>query len=140
MWQRVTLPDDKALIPGVIDTNTNRVEHPELVAQRIERFAGLVGKERVIAGTDCGFETVLGMGACAPSAAWLKLGSLVEGARIASERLWLPRPAARAARPRPWPAARRGPGAVGWSSGGLLICRRWPRPGNLCAWHAATTG
>lgn len=88
VWQRVTLPDDKALIPGVIDTNTNRVEHPELVAQRIERFAGLVGKERVIAGTDCGFETFLGMVACAPGSAWLKLGSLVEGARIASERLW----------------------------------------------------
>jgi 5-methyltetrahydropteroyltriglutamate--homocysteine methyltransferase len=88
LWQRVTLPDDKALIPGVIDTNSNRVEHPELVAQRIERFAELVGKERVIAGTDCGFETFLGLSACAPGVAWLKLAALVEGARISSERLW----------------------------------------------------
>lgn len=88
LWEQVALPDDKALIPGVIDTNTNRVEHPELVAQRIERFARCVGKERVIAGTDCGFETFIGMQSCAPGVAWLKLRSLAEGARIASQRLW----------------------------------------------------
>lgn len=88
LWEQMPLPDDKALIPGVIDTNTNRVEHPELVAQRIERFARCVGKERVIAGTDCGFETFVGMQSCAPGVAWLKLRSLAEGARIASQRLW----------------------------------------------------
>lgn len=88
VWQEVALPDDKALIPGVIDTNTNRVEHPQLVAQRIERFASCVGRERVIAGTDCGFETFAGVPACNPDVAWLKLQSLVEGADIASNRLW----------------------------------------------------
>lgn len=88
VWQDVTLPDDKALIVGVIDVKTNHVEHPELVAQRIERFAGIVGRERVIAGTDCGFATFVGFNSCNPAAAWLKLGSLVEGARIASARLW----------------------------------------------------
>jgi len=88
VWQDVQLPDDKALIVGVIDVKTNHVEHPELVAQRIERFAEVVGKERVIAGTDCGFATFAGFNSCHPTAAWLKLNSLVEGARIASDRLW----------------------------------------------------
>ena len=88
VWQDIRLPDDKALIPGVIDTNNNRVEHPRLVAQRIERFARIVGRERVIAGTDCGFETFLGLNPCDPQVAWLKLEALVEGARIASQRLW----------------------------------------------------
>jgi 5-methyltetrahydropteroyltriglutamate--homocysteine methyltransferase len=88
VWQDVELPDDKALIVGVIDVKTNHVEHPELVAQRIERFANVVGKERVIAGTDCGFATFVGFNSCNPAAAWLKLRALVEGARIASERLW----------------------------------------------------
>jgi len=82
------LPKDWLLIPGVIDTTTNFVEHPRLVAQRIERFAGLVGKERVVAGTDCGFGTFAGVGSVFADVAWLKLGSLVEGARIASDRLW----------------------------------------------------
>lgn len=90
VWREIPLPDDMAMIPGVIDTNTNRVEHPRLVAQRLERFAEIVGRERVIAGTDCGFETFLGMQACDPQVAWLKLESLVEGARLASERLWSP--------------------------------------------------
>jgi 5-methyltetrahydropteroyltriglutamate--homocysteine methyltransferase len=88
VWEHVELPDDKSIIPGVIDTNTNRVEHPELVAQRIERFAGMVGRERVIAGTDCGFATFNGMHSCDPDVAWLKLESLVTGAQLASERLW----------------------------------------------------
>jgi 5-methyltetrahydropteroyltriglutamate--homocysteine methyltransferase len=88
IWEDVKLPDDKALIPGVIDTNTQRVEHPMLVAERIERFAELVGRERVIAGTDCGFATFAGVNVCPPEVAWLKLGSLVEGAALASRHLW----------------------------------------------------
>lgn len=88
VWKQVKLPDDKALIVGVIDVKTNHVEHPELVAQRLQRFADVVGKERVIAGTDCGFATFVGFNSCHPAAAWLKLHALVEGARIASERLY----------------------------------------------------
>lgn len=88
VWKDVKLPDDKALIVGVIDVKTNHIEHPEVVAQRIERFAEVVGRERVIAGTDCGFATFVGFNSCNPVAAWMKLGSLVEGARIASERLY----------------------------------------------------
>ena len=101
VWKDVKLPDDKALIAGVIDTKTNSVEHPELVAQRLERFAKIVGKERVIAGTDCGFATFVGFHPCHPDAAWLKLRTLVEGARLASDRLWSsPGKAKRAGRPR----------------------------------------
>lgn len=88
IWKEVTLPDDKALIVGVIDTKTNTVEHPELIAQRLERFANVVGKERVIAGTDCGFATFVGFHPCHPDVAWLKLRALVEGAQLASEHLW----------------------------------------------------
>jgi 5-methyltetrahydropteroyltriglutamate--homocysteine methyltransferase len=87
-WKEVALPDDKALIVGVIDTKTNTVEHPDLVAQRLERFANVVGKERVIAGTDCGFATFVGFHPCHPDVAWLKLRALVEGAQLASEHLW----------------------------------------------------
>jgi Cobalamin-independent synthase, Catalytic domain len=71
VWKDVKLPDDKALIVGVIDTKTNSVEHPELVAERIEHFANIVGKERVIAATDCGFATFVGFHPCHPEAAWL---------------------------------------------------------------------
>jgi 5-methyltetrahydropteroyltriglutamate--homocysteine methyltransferase len=88
VWEEVKLPDDKALIPGVIDSVTNHVEHPRLVAQRIERFASIVGRENVIAGTDCGFGTYVGMSACDSKVAWLKLQSLTEGARIASQKLF----------------------------------------------------
>jgi len=88
VWKDVKLPDDKALIVGVIDTKTNTVEHPELVAQRLERFANIVGKERVVAGTDCGFATFVGFHPCHPEAAWLKLQALVDGAKLASKRLW----------------------------------------------------
>ena len=88
VWKKVKLPDDKALIPGVIDTLTNHVEHPRLVAQRIEQFAGIVGKERVIAGTDCGFATFVGWSGTDPEIAWLKLSALAEGAKIASDKLW----------------------------------------------------
>jgi 5-methyltetrahydropteroyltriglutamate--homocysteine methyltransferase len=88
IWETTELPDGKAVIPGVIDTLTNHVEHPRLVAQRIRRFADLVGKENVVAGTDCGFATFVGWSGCDPQVAWLKLQSLAEGARIASDELW----------------------------------------------------
>jgi 5-methyltetrahydropteroyltriglutamate--homocysteine methyltransferase len=83
VFQKKTLPDDLVLIPGVIDTCTNYIEHPDLVAQRIRRFADIVGPQRVIAGTDCGFGTSVGPRHVAASIAWAKLGSLVEGAAIA---------------------------------------------------------
>jgi 5-methyltetrahydropteroyltriglutamate--homocysteine methyltransferase len=88
VWQDVPLPDDKILLPGVIDTSTNYVEHPDLVAQRIVRFAGVVGRERVIASADCGFGTAAGHGKIDPGVAFLKLGALVEGAKRASKQLW----------------------------------------------------
>ena len=72
----------------MLDTTTNFVEHPELVAERIERFAGIVGRERVLAGTDCGFGTFAGFGAVHPDIAYAKLSSLAAGACLASERLW----------------------------------------------------
>ncbi len=87
-WETAAIPDDKILVPGVIDSTTNFVEHPRLVAERIRRYAGIVGRERVIAGTDCGFATVAGMIRVYPSVVWAKLGALAEGARIASEALW----------------------------------------------------
>ncbi|WP_170561313.1 cobalamin-independent methionine synthase II family protein [Ruegeria atlantica] len=79
------IPDDKVLVPGVVDTTTNFVEHPELVAQRIERFTGIVGADRVIAGSDCGFGTFAGFGAVDPQIAYAKLAALSEGAKLASE-------------------------------------------------------
>jgi len=82
------LPDDKILVPGVLSTTTNYVEHPLLVVERICRFADIVGRERVIAGTDCGFGTFAGFGPVDPDIAFLKLRALAEGAQIASERLW----------------------------------------------------
>jgi 5-methyltetrahydropteroyltriglutamate--homocysteine methyltransferase len=82
------IPDDKILIPGVIDSTTNFVEHPRVVAERIERFAGIIGRDRVQAGTDCGFSTFAGFGAVDPDIVWAKLRTLAEGAEIASERLW----------------------------------------------------
>lgn len=82
------IPDDKILIPGVIDSTTNFVEHPRVVAERIERFAGIIGRDRVQAGTDCGFSTFAGFGAVDPDIVWAKLKTLVEGAAIASDRLW----------------------------------------------------
>ncbi len=85
---RDTIPEDKILIPGVIDTTTNFVEHPRVVAERIERFAGIIGRERVIAGTDCGFSTFAGFGAVDPEIVYAKLATLAKGAELASERLW----------------------------------------------------
>jgi 5-methyltetrahydropteroyltriglutamate--homocysteine methyltransferase len=88
VWKDIRLPDGKVLIPGVLDTTTNFVEHPELVAQRIIRFAGIVGRENVIAGTDCGFGTFAGFYSVRPRITWLKLASMAEGAAIASDHLW----------------------------------------------------
>jgi 5-methyltetrahydropteroyltriglutamate--homocysteine methyltransferase len=88
VFREAKLPDDKILIPGVLSTTTNYVEHPMLVAERLERFANIVGRERVIAGTDCGFGTFAGFGPVDPDVAYMKLASLVEGAEIASKRLW----------------------------------------------------
>ena len=84
----VPLPDDKVLIPGVIDSTSNYIEHPEVVAQRICRYAGIVGRDRVIAGSDCGFSTFSGYPTVHPDIVWAKLQSLVEGAAIATDRLW----------------------------------------------------
>lgn len=87
VWKQAKLPDWKVLAPGLIDTCSNYVEHPELIAQRIERFAGFVGPERVIASTDCGFGTFAGYGKIDPKVTWKKLRSLREGADIAGARL-----------------------------------------------------
>jgi 5-methyltetrahydropteroyltriglutamate--homocysteine methyltransferase len=87
VWRDTKLPDDKVLAPGMIDTCSNYVEHPELIAQRIERFAGVVGPERVIASTDCGFGTFAGYGKIDPEVTWKKLRALREGADIAGARL-----------------------------------------------------
>lgn len=88
LWQDVKLPDDKLLIPGIVTHHTMTVEHPELVAQRIERLARVVGPERVIAGTDCGFAQSDSIQRVHPEVMWAKLRSLSEGAAIASERLF----------------------------------------------------
>jgi len=89
VFREVKLPDDKTLIPGVLDSTTNFIEHPELVAQRIVRYAEVVGRERVIAGTDCGFGTFARANPqVEPEIAWAKLEAMVEGARLASRALW----------------------------------------------------
>ena len=88
VWRDAGLPDDKVLIPGVLDSSTNFVEHPELVAERILRFAAIVGRERTLAGSDCGFGTFAGYGKVDADVAFKKLRSLVEGAALASSRLW----------------------------------------------------
>jgi 5-methyltetrahydropteroyltriglutamate--homocysteine methyltransferase len=88
VFKDASIPNDKILIPGLLATTTNYVEHPQLVAERIERFANIVGRERVMAGTDCGFGTFAGFGPVEPDIAYLKLRSLVEGAQLACRRLW----------------------------------------------------
>lgn len=88
IWQDVKLPADKVILPGVIDSTTNFVEHPELVAQRIVRYAGVVGRERVIASVDCGFATTAASSKVDGRVAWAKLRSLTEGAELASKQLW----------------------------------------------------
>ncbi len=88
LFERVRLPAGKVLIPGVLESKTNYIEHPELVAQRIGRYASLVGRENVIAGTDCGFGTWVGQAAVDPGVVWAKLHSMAEGARLASREFW----------------------------------------------------
>jgi len=88
VWKDVKLPDGKILIPGVISHSTILVEHPELVAERIVRYAGVVGRENVIAGSDCGFATFAGSKEVHPSIVWAKFKALSDGARIASKELW----------------------------------------------------
>ncbi|MGO9205197.1 MAG: hypothetical protein ACLQBX_03230 [Candidatus Limnocylindrales bacterium] len=87
LFEQVKLPDDKVLIPGVIDSTTNYIEHPELVAQRLVNYARLVGQERAMAGSDCGFGTFAGVSAVDPAITWAKLRSMAEGARLATEEL-----------------------------------------------------
>jgi 5-methyltetrahydropteroyltriglutamate--homocysteine methyltransferase len=86
VWARAAIPPDTVLVPGVIDSTSNYIEHPELVAQRIEQFTAIVGPDRVMAGTDCGFGTWSGFGAVDAEICWAKLGSLAEGARLAAQR------------------------------------------------------
>jgi 5-methyltetrahydropteroyltriglutamate--homocysteine methyltransferase len=88
VFKSVKLPEGKILIPGVLDSTTNFIEHPELIAQRICNVANLVGRENVIAGTDCGFATSAAFSAVDPSITWAKFQSMAEGARIASGQLW----------------------------------------------------
>jgi 5-methyltetrahydropteroyltriglutamate--homocysteine methyltransferase len=88
LFERVKLPAGKVLIPGVIESKSNFIEHPELIAQRIGSYAHLVGRENVIAGSDCGYGTWVGQAAVDPDVVWAKLAALAEGARIASQQFW----------------------------------------------------
>jgi len=88
VFKEVKIPDDLIIIPGVLSTTSNYIEHPEVVADRICNYASVIGRERVIAGTDCGFGTFAGFGPVEPEISYMKLASMVEGARIASDRLW----------------------------------------------------
>jgi 5-methyltetrahydropteroyltriglutamate--homocysteine methyltransferase len=88
VFQGTKLPEGKYVIPGVLDSTSNIVEHPEVVADRLIRYAGVVGRENVMAGTDCGFGTAAGMDMVVPTVTWAKFRAQAEGARIASEQLW----------------------------------------------------
>jgi 5-methyltetrahydropteroyltriglutamate--homocysteine methyltransferase len=88
LFETAKLPDGKVLIPGVIESKSNFIEHPELIAQRIARYANLVGRENVMAGSDCGYGTWVGQAAVDPDVVWAKLAALAEGARIASRQFW----------------------------------------------------
>jgi 5-methyltetrahydropteroyltriglutamate--homocysteine methyltransferase len=88
LFETVKLPEGKVLIPGVIESKSNFIEHPELIAQRIGRYASLVGRENVIAGADCGFGTWVGQAAVDPQVVFAKLAAMAEGARIASRQFW----------------------------------------------------
>jgi 5-methyltetrahydropteroyltriglutamate--homocysteine methyltransferase len=88
VFEEVKLPEGKVIIPGVLDTTTNFIEHPELVAQRLVQYARVVGRDRVVAGVDCGFATFADTPTIDPKIAWAKLGAMVEGARLASRALW----------------------------------------------------
>jgi 5-methyltetrahydropteroyltriglutamate--homocysteine methyltransferase len=88
LFETVKLPEGKVLIPGVIESKSNFIEHPELIAQRIGRFANLVGRENVIAGSDCGYGTWVGQAAVDPDVVWAKFAAMAEGARIATRQFW----------------------------------------------------
>ena len=88
LFETVKLPEGKLLIPGVIESKSNFIEHPELIAQRIGRYAKLVGRENVIAGSDCGFGTWVGQAAVDPDVVWAKMAAMAEGARLASREFW----------------------------------------------------
>ncbi len=88
VFKEIKLPEGKKIIPGILDSSTNYVEHPDLVAERIVRYADVVGRERVIAGSDCGFSTFAGFGVVDPDIVWMKLASLTEGAARATRLLW----------------------------------------------------
>ena len=88
VFEEVKLPDGKVIIPGVLDSTTNFIEHPELVAQRLARYADLVGKTNVMAGSDCGFATFAAYNIVDPRITWAKLAAMAEGARLASQDLW----------------------------------------------------
>jgi len=88
LFETVKLPEGKLLIPGVIESKSNFVEHPELIAQRIGRYADLVGRENVMAGSDCGYGTWVGQAAVDADVVWAKMAAMAEGARIASARFW----------------------------------------------------
>lgn len=88
LFESVDVPEDKVLCPGVIEPQSNYIEHPELVAQRIQRYADLVGRDRVMAGVDCGFSVHVGIQGIDPDVAWGKLAALADGAALATERLW----------------------------------------------------
>jgi 5-methyltetrahydropteroyltriglutamate--homocysteine methyltransferase len=88
VFEEIKVPEDKILIPGVITSTTNYIDHPELIAERLVRFANMLGRERVIAGSDCGFSTFAGFGPVDPDVVWLKFAAMAEGARMASKTLW----------------------------------------------------
>ena len=85
VWREATIPEDKILVPGVIDSTSNYIEHPRLVAQRLRNFTDIVGPDRVMTGSDCGFGTWAGFGAVDPDICWAKLRALSDGAALASE-------------------------------------------------------
>jgi 5-methyltetrahydropteroyltriglutamate--homocysteine methyltransferase len=88
LFETVKLPEGKILIPGVIESKSNFIEHPELIAQRLGRYAKLVGRENVIAGSDCGYGTWVGQAAVDPGVVWAKFRVMAEGARLASKQFW----------------------------------------------------
>jgi 5-methyltetrahydropteroyltriglutamate--homocysteine methyltransferase len=88
VWRDVKLPEGKYVIPGVLESKSNFIEHPELVAQRIGRYANLVGRENVIGGSDCGFSTFVDTARIDPEVVWKKLAAMAEGAKIATKKYW----------------------------------------------------
>jgi 5-methyltetrahydropteroyltriglutamate--homocysteine methyltransferase len=88
VFEQVKLPEGKIIVPGVIESKSNFIEHPELIAQRIARYANLVGRDNVIAGSDCGFGTWAGQAAVDPDVVWAKLSAMAEGARLATKQFW----------------------------------------------------